>query len=144
MRFKKALVFWVAWVIFLFCTAAGAVEVTPFFQIAKDYDANPIKANKRWINATVCIEGDIRHIGVDEKGNAQIAFMKMTEDLEEAVVVYVFSFNGVPEELAELEKWQTVKIIGRVTEISREEGNVDGHTLIGLAINVSLAHLVIQ
>ena len=124
MKSHKVVFFFTALVLLFSCVAANALDVTPFFKIAQDYDASPIKAKKTWMGRNVCIEGEIYYINVMDDGDARVGFVGRSGSIEEEAVIYIFDFRGVPDELVELEKGQQVKIRGEIRQIKEDNNRI--------------------
>ena len=53
--------------VLLFCSAASAISVTPFFKIVRDYEADSSKAYSKWLFERICIEGEIVSTGLSNQ-----------------------------------------------------------------------------
>ena len=117
MSFKKSIIVFTSLLVLFVCTAANALEVTPYFKIAQEYSANPQKTMRKWINKDICIEAVISSIGVNAKGGAFIMFHEKATNLPIEFVAYGFHFRSIPEKVKALREGQKVKLRGKITEI---------------------------
>lgn len=100
-----------------------AVDVTPFFKIYEDYRQNPFKAEKKWKNEVITIEGTVNMMGKDQGGNPVVAFGMPKPDGRKGNVAYgiYFDSNNSPERLFDLIEGQTAKFIGQVFDIKEND-----------------------
>ena len=113
-----------AFIMLLLYSTASAVEITPIFKIAQDYERNPLRANKTWVGNEICIQGelfDIKVIGEDGVEGVILVFVELSKSwgniIKKEAIVYHFYFVGFPDELTEIDKGQTVTVSGIVKKI---------------------------
>lgn len=104
-------------IMLLFSVTANAVEVTPYLKIARDYEANAIRATKNWIGKTICIEAEVYRADINDSGNAVVWVAREDKPNSLVGVTYFFFFDGTPDEVTEIETGDTVKISGKVFDL---------------------------
>ena len=119
--------------------AANAVEVTPYLKIARDYEANAIKATKNWVGKTICIEAEVVKLYIGDKGNAVVQVFRKDTLNSLRGAEYLFSFDGIPDEVTEIEKGDTVKISGRVFKLRWKSFGFRGDILL---VRSASSHIV--
>lgn len=121
MKFRNIAILSFVAVMFVFYTQANAVDVTPYYKIAEDYNSNIISARRTWLGKEICIEGVVSTILVTKAGNSTLenhVAVWLSENTRAINKVrYIFSFDGIPDEVMELQKGQKIKISGIVDSI---------------------------
>ena len=67
--------------------------VTPYYQIYKDYKANPSAADKKWIGKTIDIEGIIAYVAFHD--NYPVVGVAADENGKDIVYGFVFTKNSL-------------------------------------------------
>lgn len=117
MKLRKIVFLITVSVMLLSSVAANAVEVTPYLKIARDYEASAIKARKNWVGKTICIEAEVYRADVNDKGDAVVWVAREDKPNSLIGVTYFFFFEGIPDEVTEIETGDTVKISGKVFDL---------------------------
>ena len=98
---------------------AEATEFTHFFRIPDDADRDFEATKRTWLGKRISIEGQVLNSQINHEYNyivvslyAQTRILSSTNE-----VGYMFFFNGIPEEAAELKEGQKVRISGKIIEI---------------------------
>jgi len=109
--------------VLLLCSFASAVDVTPYFKIAREYAANPFKAKKEWTSKKICIEGEIVNMNTTDNGDAVVVLTDGNDGRDTGgkygQVVYFFYFDGVPTDVLTLNEGQWIKLSGRIYDLRR-------------------------
>ncbi len=105
-----------------------AVDVTPFFKIYEDYRQNPFKAEQKWKDKTITIEGTVREMWKNDDGIPVIACAWPKPDGRKGRVIYIIGFNpkkNLPERLLNLEVGQTAKFRVSIFGFTKSEDTND-------------------
>ncbi len=118
MKFRNIAILSFVAVMFVFYTQANAVDVTPYYKIAEDYNSNIISARRTWLGKEICIEGVVSTILVTKAGNSTLenhVAVWLSENTRAINKVrYIFSFDGIPDEVMVVDSIEPSRIILRI------------------------------
>ena len=102
---------------------AEATEFTHFFRIPDDADRDFEATKRTWLGKRINIEGQILNLQIKHENNFIAVHLYAKTRVLSSIneVGYLFFFNGIPEEIAELKEGQKVRISGKIYEIVKED-----------------------
>ena len=103
------------------CTAANAIQITPYFRIAQEYYDNPQKALIYWTGKEICVEGSVSNTGENAKGGTCLMLSEESPNPPIEYVAYGFHFTNKPKELENIHEGQKVRLRGRIVSINMRD-----------------------
>lgn len=121
MKTQKIIILLVIIFLSLHCESSYAIQITPYFRIAEEYNSNPEKTLIYWTGREICIEGKISNTGENAKGGKFIMLSEESPEPPIEFVVYGFHFTEIPKELEQLHEGQKVRLRGRIISINMRD-----------------------
>lgn len=113
--------------VLLVSVAASCCYAEDYFDIYKDWKANPFKAEHKWLGKIITIKSDVKIMDRGSDGLPYIVFAKKMPNARNDHVLYQTWFtdkNNIPKELFDVETDQFITIRGRVNELTNKEGSL--------------------